>query len=581
MLAESHVIIDLTIVVAGGLVGALAARVLRLSPLVGYLSVGIVLGPSGFRAISDSEIIRTMADFGITLLLFTIGVELSLRWIWRMRSAALISAPAQIIVTVGLGYAVGHAMGLDPNQALVLGFVLALSSTMVVVKLLSSRGELHTRRGQIMIAILLVQDLAAVVMVGALLVLSGRAGGGLSGALVMGGKGIAFIIWVLILARWVVPFVMRIVARSYSREIFVAVAAALCLGGAVSGHLLGFSIALGAFAAGLVISESEYSHQLLADVTPLRDLFAMVFFVSLGLLLDVRAALIHLDLALVLLLAVFVGKPLIAATAALLGRYHARNAIATGLGLAQIGEFSFLVATLAWRHDLITKDLHSLVIAVAGVSLLATPALMRLGDLVYVRLRTWRPAADLFDRQELPTGKTGAEGLVDHVIVCGYGRVGRTVGETLTRRKRPIVVIDYDQHVAAELRSREVPILYGDASSRLLLAAAGAERARAAVLALPDARTTRLAVRELRAINPTLPIVARVHLSEEVDAIYREGATEVVYAEFEASLEIIRHVLLCLGHEPKPVQSLVDEVRGSGYRSLTQDGEEQRGDLPR
>jgi CPA2 family monovalent cation:H+ antiporter-2 len=408
--------------------------------------------------------------------------------------------------------------------------------------------------------------------------LSGQAAGGGTELLTMAGKGVAFIVWVLVLARWIVPLVMRIAAREYAREVFVIVAAGLCLGGAATGHLLGFSVALGAFAAGLVISESEYSHQFLADVTPLRDLFAMIFFVSLGLLWDVRAVLAQPYLALWLLLAVVVGKPLVVAAAAWAGGYRGRSTIGAGLGLAQIGEFSFLVVTIAWRQDLLTEQAHSLIIAVAGVSLLTTPALMRLSDVMCARIGTRRYASEALAREERAAAEAMEAELSGHVLICGYGRVGRVIGETLLKQGRSIVVVDYDQHVALELRSRDVRVIYGDASSPVILRAAGADRAGAGVVALPDSQSTRTAVRELRAINPDLPIIARVHLSEEVEATYAEGATEVVYAEFEAGLEMIRHALVTLGHDLGQAQALADGVRRGRYRTLAR-GEDDEGAL--
>ena len=557
MHGEAHLTIDLTIAVAGGLLGALAARALRLPVLAGYLAAGLLLGPSGLGVLRNSQVIEVMAELGVTLLMFAIGVELSLAWLARMRRAAFIAGPLQILTTVGLGVAIARWLEWAPAQGLVLGFVLALSSTMVVVKGLSVRGELQTRHAHVMVAVLVIQDLAAVLMVAALPMLTGSAARSTGDLLLVAAKGIGFIVWIVVLARWLVPAVMKVVARSYSKEVFVATAAALCLGGAASGYFFGFSVALGAFAAGLVISESEYGHEVLADVTPLRDLFGMVFFVSLGLLSDVRVVARHLDWAAVLLLAVFVGKPLLAAGAAWVSGQHTRTALAAGLGLAQIGEFSFLVATLAWQRGLLSDDLHTLVLAVATLSLFATPFLMSLAGLIHART----PPPDL--AQARRAERIGPAALSDHVILAGYGRVGSRIGELLAERGHRFVVVDYDQHIVAALGAQGVPVLYGDASRPNLLEAAGAARARLAVVTLPEGIATRLAVRELRRLNSHLPIIARAHSTHDMAAMRAEGASQVIYAEFEAALAMLRETLLALEHEPDGVQALVDAARQS------------------
>ncbi len=570
MNASPRLVADLTLVVAGGLLGAIGARALKLPVIVGYLIAGVALGPSGFKVLRDSEVIGVMAEVGVALLMFAIGVELSLGWLSRLKRAAFVSAPVQIVLTGLLGYAAGVLMGWRPAEAVILGFALSLSSTMVVIKILSERGELHTRHGQAMVAILIIQDLAVVLMVAIIPVLSGLSGGSAADFVQVAAKGVAFLLWIFALARWIVPAFMRVVARSYSKEVFVATAAALCLGGAASGHVLGFSLALGAFAAGLVISESPYGHELLSNVTPLRDLFGMIFFVSLGLLFDVSHVGRSIGPVVVLLIGVFVGKAIITTMAALAGRYHARAAIAAGLGLAQIGEFSFLVATLAWRQGVIRDNVHSLIIAVATLSLLATPFWMHLGHALYLKMRSHGLQDDLEERAA--RRREPLEWLKDHVVLCGYGRIGSRVGEALLEQGHPFLVVDYDQHVINALASRGVMTIYGDASISALLSAAGAARARVAVVALPEGVSTRLAVRELRRLNPSLPIVARAHSDEEVDAARREGATRVVYAELEAGLEMMRDALLCLGRGQGEVQDMVDRARSTRLACPTENG---------
>ncbi|HUT75072.1 MAG TPA: cation:proton antiporter [Armatimonadota bacterium] len=559
---------ELTIALGAGLAGGLVARSLRLPTIVGYLVAGVAAGPAGLNVVRDLDTVTSMAELGVALLLFALGVELSLRSLRQGKLAALVAAPTQLALSVGLGYGLGELLGWGFNPALILGFALALSSTMVVVRLLGDRGELHTNHGRLMIAVLLVQDLAAVLMVGVLPFLAGTSAMGLAalGGLLI--KGLIFLLGVFVLAHWLVPALLRVVARSYNKEVFVALAAMLCFGGAFGAHYLGFSLALGAFVAGLVLGESDYSHEVLADITPLRDLFGMVFFVSLGLLFDPASVLDHPAWALAILAAVVAGKAAIVVAACLLARFHVRSALVAGLGLANVGEFSFVVATVAFSSGLITREHLSLVQAVAAISLLLSPALFGAGGALYRRLRLVAAADEQLAREELRDLPQGCAEREAFVLLCGYGRVGRHVGETLLEDGEHFAVVDFDQGVVAELRSRGTPAFYGDAASWRVLEAAGAERCCLAVLALPDAITTRLAIRALKRVNPHLAVLARVHPTEEIDPMYREGADEVVQAEFEASLEIIRHTLLHLGREPAAAQARVDAVRRQRYLAL-------------
>jgi CPA2 family monovalent cation:H+ antiporter-2 len=562
--AESQFAVDLAIVVSGGFLGAMVAHALRLPAVAGYLAAGLLLGPGVLGLIRDSEIIASMADLGVALLMFAVGVELSLSVLTRAKAATLIAAPLQISVTAALGYGLGRAIGWTDAASIVLGFALALSSTTVVVKLLSERGELHTRHGQAMVAILLVQDLAAVLMVATFPLLLGVAGGGATGLVGVMARALAFVGAVFVLARWVVPKVMQAVALRYSREVFIVMSATLCFVGAAAASAMGFSLALGAFVAGLLISESHYRFQILSDVTPLRDLFGMVFFVSLGLLWEIGALLEHGLWALALLLAVFVGKPAIAVLSALAARYHVRSAIVTGLGLAQIGEFSFLVVTLAWRGGVIGDAVYSMLIPVAGISLFASPSLMKIGGLLYGRLRGTDIGERVINHQERRHGRPDA-GPEGHALVCGYGRVGRFLGEVLRDQGQAQTVIDYDHATIASLRRSGMVAVYGDASRRSVLLAAGADRARLAVIALPDAATAGAAVTELRGLNPGLRIVARAHQRSELSDLFRAGADRVVYAEYEVGLEIVRHALLLSEVDADEANELVETLRRSYY----------------
>jgi monovalent cation:H+ antiporter-2, CPA2 family len=561
-------VFDLTLVLIAGVAGALLARALHLPLLVGYLLAGVVLGPSVLGRVSDSRTIEAISELGVDLLMFALGVELSFRSLGKVKSVAGVAAPAQILLSIGLGYGVGLLLGWPAAEALVFGFVLALSSTMIVVKLLSERGELHTPSGRVLVALLLIQDLAAVIMIGLLPALSNLGAGDYFQLCEIIGFGAVFIGITAILATWVAPALMDLVGKNYSKEIFVASAALLCFGGAALSYSFGFSLAIGAFVAGLMISESRYRHEVLASVAPLRDLFGLVFFVSLGLLFDRREILQHPGWTAALLAAVLFGKAFIATVSLMLAGYHARTALIAGLGVAQIGEFSFLIVLLAQRIGLLRPEIGSLIIAVAALSFLTSPVLMGMGNRLYDGARRWAPAEKALAAHELQYSRTQAAKLEDHVLLCGYGRVGRPIGEILEQDRLAFAVIDCEHEVIAEMEARGVPAFFGDPGSPLLLQAAGLEKARLAIIALPDAISTRVTLQAMRRLNPALPIIARVHFREEIEPIYAGGAEEVVLAEFEASLELIRHSLLRLGGKAETVQARLDAIRQNHYDKL-------------
>jgi len=507
------------------------------------------------------------------LLMFALGVELSFRSLGKVKAVGAIAAPTQILLSIGLGYGIGLRLGWPAAQALVFGFVLALSSTMIVVKLLRERGELHTPPGKVLVAMLLIQDLAGVIMIGLLPVLPNLGAGDYFQLCEIIGFGAVFVGLTAILATWVAPALMDLVGKNYSKEIFVATTALLCFGGAALSYTFGFSLAIGAFVAGLMISESRYRHEVLASVAPLRDLFGLVFFVSLGLLFDRREILQHPGWTAVLLGAVLFGKALVAITSLMLAGYHARTALIAGLGLAQIGEFSFLIVLLAQRIGLLEPEAGSLFIAVAVLSFLTSPVLMGLGSKLYDWGRRWSPAENALAAHELQYSRSRAAKLENHVLLCGYGRVGRPIGEILWEEKQPFAVIDCEHGVIAEMEARGVPAFFGDPGSSHLLQAAGGEKARLAIIALPDAISTRVTLQAIHRLNPALPIIARVHFREEIEPIYAGGAEEAVLAEFEASLEMIRHSLLRLGGNEQTIQARLDAIRRSHYGKLRGRGE--------
>jgi len=553
----SHLLIDLTVVLAAGLAAGLLARLLRLPTILGYLAVGVAIGPAGLRLVTQPDRLSALADVGVALLMFALGVQLSFRTLARARREVFLGATLQIVLCAALGWAVGGFLGLGTEASVVLGFVLTLSSTAIVVKQLADAGELESHAGRVLLGFVLVQDLAAILM---LALLSGfgklTAGGALELATVVARAG-ALLAVTLVLAILIIPRVLAIVADLGSKELFLITAVVVCLGSAAGTAAAGFSFALGAFLAGLIISESPYSHQVLAEAMPLRDVLALLFFTLLGTLIDPTILRGSATTVAWLLAAVLVGKGVLTIASAFAAGSDMRTAVRAGSALANIGEFSFVVAGVALALGQIDSHLYSLILTTALLSMLLSPPLSWAGSLLAHRLPAVIAPAESFV----------AEGTA-RVLLCGHGRVGRRIGDALAAFNIPFTVIDYDPTRVRALQERGLPAIYGDATALTVLARAGAAQAAYVVLALPDPVDVRTALHHLRQLNPAVRALARVHHDRLIDDAYQAGAEEVVQPELEASLEMMRHTLLSLDCDPTPVQRYIDGIRAGHYRPL-------------
>ena len=566
----THLLQDLAIALLAALGLGLLCRKLEQPPLIGYLLGGLLVGPSGIGLVSDVHSIEVLAEMGVVLLMFALGVETSFKEMKPVRRFAVLGGAIQILVTVGVLLAVGTWLGLPAGTSILLGFIIAISSTVVVLKVLMDRGALESAHGKALLGLLIVQDLAVVLMV--VLIPSLADPAKLSPLPV----GIAMAKAALLLgaATWlgtrILPGAMKQIAASGSKELLLLAGVVLCFGLSAASFFLGLSLALGAFIAGLVISESDQSHQLLADVLPLRDLFSTVFFVSIGMLVNLSILGQELGATVAFILAIIVGKATLGFGTARLFGYPSRTSLAIGLGLAQIGEFSFVMAGIGQSNGLLGDRLLAIVLASAVATIILTPALMKLAPALYAFMaRRWprgfgnARTGDQRGTQELDQG--------DHVVICGFGRVGASLGEVLVRNGARILVIDIDQNTIQALRDRGIPCMYGDAANLELLKRTLLPIAKMLVVALPDPLSCTLAVQFGKQLNPQLPIIARAHRSDDVARLYDLGAEEVVQPEFEASIEFIRFAMLRLGYGLMQTQDYTKQIRRDRYRQL-QDG---------
>ncbi|MFC2033552.1 cation:proton antiporter [Chloroflexota bacterium] len=555
--------LDIIIVLATAIVGGMLARLLRMPILLGYLVGGIAIGPYGFGLVGEMDTIHNMATIGVVLLLFTIGLEFSLKDVMRLGKIALLGGLSQVLLTAAVGLGLGSLIGFEFTEAVFFGFVIALSSTMVVLKLLMERGELDSGHGRVMIGILLVQDLSVV----PLMVIMPAIGAGLGGAElwvslgVAGLKAVFFIIVMLVLGVWVLPWILGKIAAQRSHELFMLSVITLCLMAAFGTYYFGLSAAFGAFVAGLLISQSAFARQALADIVPLRDTFGALFFVSLGMLASLNFVVENLSTIAIVVAVILVAKFIICSFIPLVFRHSYKTALFTGMGLVQIGEFSFVLAMMGVEAGIFSEYLYSLVIAAAIITMLLTPFNLNFASFIYRHLSQQERFARLFARRpELDWKSRGLE-MARHAVICGYGRIGSRLATVLERQKFSYLVIDLDPQVISRLRGGTVPCIYGDAANPEILAHAQLEKARVLICTFPDFISVDLIVRNALKINPKLDIVAVVGRDADAELLKGLGVSEVVQPHFEGGLEVIRHSLHRFGLSGTEIQYVLVGLR--------------------
>jgi CPA2 family monovalent cation:H+ antiporter-2 len=571
---------DLLIVLVTALAGGMLARFLRLPVILGYLVGGIVIGPYGIGTIEafggtgfvhNTENIDNLATLGVVLLLFTIGLEFSIKEIMRMGKVVLFGGIAQILLTAAAGFGLGKLVGLSTQGAVFFGFIISLSSTMVVLKILMERGELDTTHGRIMLGILLVQDISVVPIMVVMSALGGEPGE-LWGALgIAVAKAMGFIALMLVLGVWGMPWFLRKVAGQRSRELFLLTVVVVCLTAAFGTFYFGLSAAFGAFAAGLLISQSGFARQAFADILPLRDTFGALFFVSLGMLANLHFIGENIGTIVVVVVVIILGKFVICSAITRIFGYGHKTVLMVGTGLIQIGEFSFIIAMMGVDLGILSERLYSLTVAAAIITMLLTPFAMSLNSFIYRRMsqQAWF-ARHLMGRVD-PDMQVQALELSRHAVICGYGAVGKRIAEVLEKQKFSYLVIDLDPTVISQLRAQGIPCIYGDASNSEILAHTSLDKARVLICTIPDYVAEELTARNALRVNPKLDIVARVHRDSDVELLKGVGVNEIVLPFFEGSLEMIRHTLHRFGMSSTEIQYILNTLRESQVKRPEQE----------
>lgn len=557
---------DLEILFGLALATVIFFRKLKMPSIIGFLVAGILAGPHALGLITSTHEVEMMAEIGVVLLLFTIGIEFSLTELMRIRFRVFWGGGLQVLLTILAVCATGVLLGLPYQQSLFIGFLIALSSTAILMKLLMDAGQIDAPHGKTALAILIFQDLCVVPLMLLTPFLAGTGGGWLD-LLTMLGRAGGIVLLAHFGARYAIPWIFNQVVKARSRELFILSIIFVGFGTAWLTSLAGLSLALGAFIAGLAISESEYSHQALGDIIPFRDAFMSLFFISVGMLLDLTVFLQKPLLILALVGTIIIIKALVATGSILLLGMPARIAIVTGLALSQVGEFSFVLSQAGVKSGLLPGDLYQTFLAASVITMALTPLLLTSAPALAERICRILPHAAVRGKGALLQGEQTSR-LTDHVIIIGYGLNGKNLAQVLKSHAIPYLVIEANPYTVAAERKRGSHITFGDATRSEVLEHVHITKARILVIAISDAAASRHISALARRMNPLVHIIVRTRYQQEMEPLYETGANEVVPEELETSIEIFARVLKRYLVPYDQIEACITSIRTDSYDML-------------
>lgn len=546
----------------------------RIPSIVGFLLTGIIIGPHGFALVKSIHEVEILAEIGVVLLLFAIGIEFSFKDLMRIKRAVLLGGSLQIVVTISVVYVIALFIINSQGMAIFYGFLMALSSTAIVLKLLHERAEIESPHGQNSLALLIFQDLIIVPMMLITPFLANSSANSEESLLILGLKVLGLLVFILIASRWLIPSLLDAVVKTRNRELFLLVLIVLCLLIALGTAKIGLSLALGAFLAGLIISESEFSHQALANILPFRDLFISFFFISIGMLLNILFVSQHITTISLLTLCVIVVKCIVIVFVSLLIGLPLRTAVITGVSLCQIGEFSFVLSQVGMEYELLSPRNYQLFLAVSIITMIVTPFIIgganRIAEAI-VRLPFPRKIKQGM-KPFLEKRKT--QDLNDHLVIVGFGLSGRNLARAARWSNIPYIIIEMNSETVKQEREKGEPIVFGDATNEAILEYARIQKARIVMVAISDILASRIVVSLIRRLNNTVHLIIRTRFVGEMDRLYDLGVDEVITEEFETSIEIFSRVLSNYLVPQQRIETFASEIRNDHYgvfRRLTKE----------
>lgn len=573
---ELPILTDIVIILGLSVLIILIFQRLKLPGILGFLITGIIVGPHGLNIITAIHEVELLAEIGIIFLLFVIGIEFSLKGLASIGKVVLIGGSLQVGCTIGLVTLIAYLLGMPLRSAIFLGFLLSLSSTAIVLKMLQEKGELTSPHGRVSLAILIFQDIIVVLLMLLTPILAGQSDNPGLTLLWLLIKVIGIVIAIFLLARYVVPTLFKWVVKSKNRELFILTVVVLCFATAWLTSSIGLSLALGAFFAGLIISESDYNHQATANILPFREIFISFFFVSVGMLLDFsffieNIVMIHLATIGVILL-----KALIIMIVVYLLRYPPRTIIMTALALFQVGEFAFLLSTVGMRYELLSGDIYQFFLAISIISMGATPFIINYssritGFLVKITLPApVKARLNAISKTREQKTKVDKEIFHDHLVIIGYGINGENLAKTARKAQIPYVIVELDPQVMQKAKKNGEPVVFGDATNEVILRHVHIQEARVVVIAISAYDATRKIVSAIRTFTETAFVIVRTRYIKEVEELIKMGADEVIPEEFETSIEIFSHVLKKYLVPIDQIEVFVNDIRSHNYEILRQ-----------
>jgi CPA2 family monovalent cation:H+ antiporter-2 len=571
---EMPLLKDIVIILGSSVLIILLFQRMKLPSILGFLITGIIVGPYGLSLIKASHEVELMAEIGIIFLLFVIGIEFSLKTLSSIKRTVILGGLMQVGGTILVTTSITYFAGLEWNQAVFIGFLFSLSSTAIVLKLLQMKGEITAPHGRISLAILIFQDIIVVPMILLTPLLGGKSDDITYTLLILLVKVVGVVGLVLLMARYIVPLLLLQVAKTRSNELFILTIIVICFATAWVTSSLGLSLALGAFFAGLIISESEYNHQATANILPFREIFISFFFVSIGMLLDIQYLLHNFLTIFLLTLGVMIVKALIVSGTSFLLGYPSRTQLLAGFSLFQVGEFAFILAASGIRNDILSPDLYQIFLAISILSMAVTPFIFQfhqeLTDFIIripipkkmiKRLNTIKRLHRVEETQPIPS-------LEDHLVIVGYGLNGRNVARAAKNANIPHVIVELNPNTVKEIKKEGENVIYGDATQENILHNVHIHQARVVVIAISDPVATKKIVRTVRDLCQTVYIIVRTRYIEEIDENLKLGADEIIPEEFETSVKIFTRVLHKYLVPVDEIQSFVNFIRAQNYEML-------------
>lgn len=559
---------DIVIILSLSIVILFICIRLKIPGIIGFLISGTLAGPYAFGIIKAVHEVEIMAEIGIILLMFTIGMEFSLKKLMSLGKPVLLGGSIQVFLTIIVFFIISLLAGLNPALALFAGFLVSLSSTAIVLKIIQARGEVDSPYGRISLAILIFQDIIIVPMMLFVPLLAGKTGNIIFAVALILIKAVLILILVAISAKWIIPALFFRVVQTKNKELFLLCIIVLCFGEAFLTSYAGLSLALGALLAGLIIAESGYNYQALSGIVPFRDLFTSFFFISIGMLLNINFLYSNLPLIILITVTVILVKALISGLTALILGYPLRPSILAGLALAQIGEFSFILAKSALSLEFLPENIYQIFLSVSVLTIAATPFIISL-SLPVSNFITAIPLPAFFCRFTVRNTETEiekAEGLKNHIIIVGFGLNGRNLAKACSLTGIPYVILEMNPDTVKEEKLKGEPVYYADATQEIVLKKVQIQFAKIIVVGINDPpanlRVTELAKR----LNPSLHIIVRTRFMQEIDDIYKLGASEVVVEEFETSFEVFTRVLRKYLIPQDEIEKIVMSLRSGDYK---------------